>query len=398
MSIASVPFAAIGTLMAYLTLSILLRVAIAQGWPTVPAMLQSVELKSSGSSAVTVATTYTYTFQGKQFTGHRFSFYGPDNLGSFFPDAYKKLHGYLERKEPYPVHVNPKSPSQAVLMPVLRWEAIGFYLVLMVVFGVAGWSILISSCQRIIRARKEAALTLRYPDEPWKQRVEWSKPFIKSSQTKDAVVEVFLALFWNAATFPVLLVIPRELANGRYVVLTFLIIPLFGIGLVFWALVAIARAARFARTYFYLDTMPGRPGQQLRGHINGPKALAGTPGVALTLRCERTAGSRASQAASPSQPVASGTEDIWHHDWPAQVSLSQNPAGGATIAVVVDLPPGYPSSWRGQDGDQFAWLLAANAPMKGADFSVEFEIPVFDSGGSSGFTIPTYQPPITVVR
>jgi hypothetical protein len=369
--------------MGYVTVRTLYRVAIAQGWPTVPATLQSVELQPAGSSTLQVVTSYTYRFGGKEFTGHRLSLYGPDNLGSFYEDASRELHAYMARHEAYPAHVNPRDPQESVLMPVLRWEAIGFYLVFTIVFGVAGWAILISGCLQIVRARREAMLVKRYPDEPWKQRLKWSQPAIKASQAKDAIIEICFAVFWNAATFPVVLVIPREIANGRYVALTFLVIPLIGIGLVFWALVAVARATRFARTYLSLETMPGRPGQHLQGHISAPKALAAAEEVVFTLRCERV--SHSSQ--SPNQRIrvgrtgmpgtGLGTAQIWHHYWHASVGRSEQPAGAVTLPVNVEIPAGYPGSSLGP-GDQFSWYLDANAPLKGADFSVEFEIPVFD--------------------
>lgn len=219
----------------------------------------------------------------------------------------------------------------------------------------------------------------RYPDEPWKQRVEWSKPAIKSSQAKDAILEVCIAVFWNVATFPVLLVIPREVGNGRYVALTFLLIPLIGAGLAWWALVAVARATRFAGTYLHLDTMPGRPGESLRGHISAPKALAGAAKVALTLRCEKTFGeSSPIPGSATGKASAPGNADIWRCDSATPVIRGQEPAGEVTLAVAIELPAGCPNSWRGP-GDKFAWLLSANAPLKGADFSVEFEVPVFDS-------------------
>ena len=68
----------------------------------VPATIESVELQSAGQSAKKVVASYTYTIEGKQYTGHRVSLYGPDNLGTFYEDVSRELHGYLARKTPYP--------------------------------------------------------------------------------------------------------------------------------------------------------------------------------------------------------------------------------------------------------------------------------------------------------
>jgi hypothetical protein len=47
------------------------------------------------------------------------------------------------------------------------------------------------------------------------------------------------------------------------------------------------------------------------------------------------------------------------------------------LAVAIEVPAGSPSSARGP-GDEYVWLLSASAPLKGADFAAEFEVPVFD--------------------
>ena len=86
-----------------------------------PATIESVELQSAGQSAKKVVASYTYTIDGKQYTGHRVSLYGPDNLGTFYEDVSRELHDYLARKTPYPAHVNPKDSRESVLKPVLRW-------------------------------------------------------------------------------------------------------------------------------------------------------------------------------------------------------------------------------------------------------------------------------------
>jgi hypothetical protein len=372
LSLFALPFAAIGTGMAYLTLHSLLAVMVMQGWPTVPATLQNVELKASGQRAQRVAASYSYVFEGQPYTGKRVSLYGADNLGSFHQDAYRELHDYLSRQAPYPLHVNPRAPGESILMPVLRWEALGFYLVFAVLFGGAGWAVITSSFLAFRRMRKEAILIQQYPNEPWKQRVEWADSRIRSSQGVDAIVETCVAVFWNAATFPVLLIIPRQVSGGRYVALTFLAIPLVGVGLVYWAFVELVRAKRFGKTYLHLDTMPGRPGEPLRGQVYAPEALGEAANATLTLTCERRY-----QVSSGSRGTETRTEMVWTKDSATPVNRGQTPTGDVMLAVAIEIPAGLPDSSRGP-GDQYLWLLSATAPLKGTDFAAEFEVPVFD--------------------
>jgi hypothetical protein len=366
----ALPFAAIGTAMAYVTLRTLLMVMVMQGWPTVPATLQNVELAASGSTERVVAS-YTYAFNGQQYAGKRVSLYGPDDLGSFHRDAYRELHDYLSRQAPYPLHVNPRAPTESILMPVLRWEALGFHLVFVVLFGGAGWGLIVAAGLRLRKARKEAVLIQRYPNEPWKQRVEWSSSRIESSQRGAAMGEILLAVLWNVTTFPVLVIIPREVASGRYVALTFLVVPLAGVGFVYWAFVQLARAKRFGKTYLQLDTMPGRPGEQLRGHIYAPEALEEAANASLNLRCERQY-----QVSSTNRGTRTVTEVLWTSDSATPVIRGQTPTGDVMLAVALEIPAGLPDSSRGP-GDQYLWLLSASAPLKGADFAAEFEVPMF---------------------
>jgi hypothetical protein len=374
LSLFALPFAAIGTAMACLTLHILLSLMIMQGWPTVPATLQTVELKSASatSSAAQAVASYTYVFNGQSYTGKRVSLYGADNLGSFQRDAHAKLEDYRSRQAPYPVHVNPRAPAESILMPVLRLESIGFLLVFAVLFGGAGWGIIVSASLRLRKLRKEAVLIQEYPNEPWKQRVEWSDGRIASSQAADAIGQIFLAVFWNVASFPVVLIIPREVAGGRYVALTFLVIPLAGAGLAYWALVSLARARRFGKTYLQLDTLPVRPGAQLRGHVYAPRALEEAASAALTLTCERRY-----QVSGASRGDTTRTEVVWTKGSAAPVLRGQTSTGDVMLAVAIEVPAGSPSSARGP-GDEYVWLLSASAPLKGADFAAEFEVPVFD--------------------
>ena len=367
----ALPFAAIGTFMVFFTLRTLLAVWVMQGWPTVPATLQTVELRTSGSSR-RAAASYTYVFDGQVHTGKRVSLYGADNLGSFQSDTYRDLEDHRSRQALYPVHVNPKAPAESILLPVLRLEVVGFSLVFVVLFGGVGWGIIVSVFVRLRRARIEAALVERHPSEPWKQRIEWSGARIPSSLTSDAIGETCLAVFWNVASFPVLLIIPREVARGRYVALTFLVIPLVGAGVACWALVSLARAKRFGRTALQLDTMPARPGEPLRGHIYAPKELEEAESAALGLRCERQF-----EVSSTSRGTSVKTEVVWSTGASTPVVRGQTSTGDVLLAVNVAVPTGLPSSSRGP-GDRYSWLLSASAPLKGADFSAEFEVPVFD--------------------
>jgi hypothetical protein len=369
----AIPFAAIGTLLVFSTLRTLLLLAAMQGWTVVPGTLQTAELTASGQASNRADATYTYVFEGRMYSGHRVSLYGADNLGSFQKDTYEDLNEHLQAHQPYPVHVNPKAPEQSILKPVLRVETIAFSLVFILLFGGAGWGILISSFLRMKKAQKEKQLMAQYPQESWKWRVEWTAAGIKSTQGAQAVMQICLAVFWNVATFPVFLIIPKELRDGHYGVLAALVIPLIGVGLAFWAVVAAARAQRFGQTRLQLETMPGRPGQTLRGRLYAPQALEAAEFASITLRCETTATNPNANGQDPD-----GDQSLWVGGASVPVLKGQATNGDVVMDVAIDIPPGLPDSFWGK-GDQYAWLLTATAPLRGADFAVEMEIPVFSA-------------------
>ena len=92
-------------------------VAIEQNWTVVPATIVDVQMPRSTRGTLKVAATYQFVFQGQTYTGHRVSLYTADNFGNFYKQAYATLRDYHDRQKAFPAHVNPKNPSEAVLMP-----------------------------------------------------------------------------------------------------------------------------------------------------------------------------------------------------------------------------------------------------------------------------------------
>jgi hypothetical protein len=369
-SLIALPFAVIGTAMAYRAAWTVISAVNMQSWPSVPATLQQVELKQVGANSVRVAASYTYSVNGQQFTGKRVSLYPADNLAGFHKRAADELRGYLVRQAPFPAHVNPKDPTEAILMPVVRWEVVAFDLIFVVVFGAVGWTLLTSCYLGYRKFRKEAALVAQYPDEPWRQRVEWSTGRIKSTVGSFAIAAFCFAVFWNVCTWPMLFAVPEKLRAGQYLGLLFFVFPLIGVGLLYWTGISVARAFRFGRTYLELDTFPAKQGQHLRGRIRAPAALAESEEAKLVLTCERNYGG--------SKGGGSGvnTETIWEMGTTSQIVRSQSATGNVTVDVDFLVPDSLPDS--SHNGDEwFTWQLTASAALKSADFEAEFEVPVF---------------------
>ena len=370
-----VPLTLIGTFVVFRLLNLLTTLALMQGWTIVPATIQKAELSQDGKTQ-SVDALYTYVVNGKTYTSTRFSLYSADNLGSFFEDAVRELQGYKSRNQPYPLHVNPGDPSQSVLKPVFRLEVVLFYLLFVMLFGALGAATITIYCRNLLRSRREANLVKQYPGEPWKHRLGWLENRIMAARTVDPSRAVSFALYWNAATFPVLMIALHELEDRHLNALTFLVVPFIGVVLILWAAVALTKALR--KTYFQLEATPARLGEPMRGRIYASRNLSPASFAALSLRCETYDGdfvNRATRAAGYTLNP-DGSKDIWQAASTAQPV--PNPLGKGDVAfdVAFDVPPGLPGSQPGPDL-RCRWLLAASVRVNQRDLSMEMEIPVF---------------------
>jgi hypothetical protein len=239
-AVLALPFALIGTVLAHRTVWTVITTWTMQSWPTAPATLQHVELEAQGSNSKRTRATYSYLVDGRSFNGQTVTLYGADNLGSFQQRAYDELQGYFSRRAPYSVHFNPREPGESILMPVVRWEAVSFSLIFVVLFGGVGFGLLIAAYSGYRRLRIEAALVAQYPNEPWRHRIEWSTGRIQSDQNSAARGAVILAVMWNVCSWPMVFAVPEKLQAGEYGGLLLLLFPALGLGLIYWAIVSLA--------------------------------------------------------------------------------------------------------------------------------------------------------------
>ncbi len=281
----AIPFAIIGPALFYRILWTVTTATTRQAWPTVPATLQRVELVPAGGSTVRVSASYTYAVAGHQYTSTHVSLYGPDSPGGAQSKAYDELKEYVARDAPYPAHVNPADPSDAILMPVIRWQTIGFMSLFATVFGGVGWGLLIACVQTYFKRNAEAALIAQHPNEPWLQRLEWTGPRIQSDQESLASGTLIAAIMWNLFSAPMLIAVPEKLRQREWIGVLLLVFPAVGVFLIYWAGVSIMRARRFGKTFLDLETRPGRQGEHLRGRIFAPAALGSASAVDLVVAC-----------------------------------------------------------------------------------------------------------------
>ena len=144
----SLPFAAVGVFMLNKSVINILEWRAAKSWVETPATIIDLELASStdseGSTTYEALARYRYNAGGQDFEGARVALYeGADNIGDFHQLVFDELRPYWQSGDTYRCFVDPKDPTRALLNREMRWGMIGFQMVFVVMFGGAGFGIMI---------------------------------------------------------------------------------------------------------------------------------------------------------------------------------------------------------------------------------------------------------------
>lgn len=215
-----------------------------------------------------------------------------------------------------------------------------------------------------------------FPEQPWKWRLEWCEPAIKS---KDGAG---VAHMWLAAALvcgisgPVAYAIVTDPAVPKPVYLV-LFFPVIGVALLGNAIYRTLQWRKFGPTRLVLSTVPGSIGGYLGGVIEVPARVALERDASLVLRCIR-------RVTTGSGKQRQTTEDIlWEREEriPAEKWLS---GGGRTeIPVLFHIPERQPSTDLDTRNHQIIWRLSASAATPGVDFATAFDVPVFATGDTA---------------
>lgn len=348
-----------------------------RSWHSVPMEILALDLdRHSGSESGTtyrVIATYTYNVNGIAYEGKKVSLsFGSDNIGSFHKDAYAELRQYQNRKTPFPGWVNPKNPHKAILFRDMRWGLFSFLNMFAGLFGGFGFGLIAGV---IIGRKNDAqteALQVMAPSQPWLHRPDWKAGVLRTKAKQDAIGAALVALLWNLASTPLLLVIPNEIIQkGRSHAAWGLIFPLAGIALIIWAMRYVIRWKRFGNAILRLKSNPARIGEQFSAelltfyplHTHTRKAE-----VALTCTEERRV-----RSGNRSRTV---TAELWKGVITPIVSMAPRSAEGSLIPITIDVPSDQPTT-PDNEGDTVTWHLQIRAEIPGVDYLVKFEVPVF---------------------
>ncbi len=376
------PFAGVGVFMlGWLAVTLATHLEM-KHWEEVPAFIQKTELKKStstdsdGHTSTTFQTTatYTYEFGDRHYTSSKVSLHsGSDNLGSYQQRIYQELRQYRQSKDSFRCFVNPENPTKAVLYRDLRLEMLGFQALFGLVFGGAGFGMMIFSFRSLRKTKSEKKSNLENPHEPWLWKQDWTAGCIRSSSKTKMVTLIVFALFWNAVSCPILFILPGELDKGNHLALIGLLFPAVGLGLIIAAAYQIIRWFKYGDSIFEMSTFPGFLGDSLQGVIHTKVNIISQEGFALKLSCINRAVRGSGKNRSTSERI------LWQDSGIVKHELLEGDSSQSAIPVHFALPGDQPASSTEKSSNEVIWRLETNAVVPGVDYAAAFEIPVFQS-------------------
>ncbi len=392
-----IPFAGVGTGFGYVIVSSLIKCQAMKSWVEVPAVITQTNLdvnSDSDSTSYKVTVTYTYVYNDKSYTGNKVSMHsGSDNIGSFQKKTYAELLKYKKSGEPFRCYVNPANPSESILFRTPRWEKLGFYMILTLIFGGFGYGLLYGAIRGISTKRQEDQLKSLYQNEPWLWKTQWKDGIIHSQSKAKLIGSIIFALFWNLISTPILFIIPGELQKGNKPVLIGLLFPFVGIILAVWAIRNLLQWLKFGDSTFVMDIKPGVIGGPLKGKIHTKVNIKPENGFHLTLSC-------INRVATGSGKHHNTKEHIrWQDTCDIEREIYDYDPSRSVIPVLFQIPYDSPETNDDSPNNRTFWRLEISAQVPGVDYAASFEVPVFKTPESSkGFvldrsSIAAYQAP-----
>lgn len=375
----ALPFAGVGIFMTvWLWREVLASREILAKWVAVPAVVESVDLKSQsgskGGRTYQATGSFSYTYEGRTYRSERIGLSdGYDNVGDYHHAVYRELETARREERPLVCRVNPQDPTQAVLRAEWRPEMALFRALFGVVFGAAGLGIFSASLLSLGADARKTGLRKRHPHEPWLWREEWHSPVLGARLGRGMVAATAVLLWINVPTWPLWSAVrPSWEAGGafKWVLSGALILVVLASGFCVRVIIH-ARKYRGARLAFH--ALPLRPGAAVLARLYLPQALPIGAVLKLALTNEhRVTTGRGKQRRT-------NTTTLWTHEQEQTGPL----APGQEVAFRCQLPNDAQPTTLDTPTDVHAWVFSAKADVPGVDLKLRFEVPVFRVEGAA---------------
>jgi hypothetical protein len=249
------------------------------------------------------------------------------------------------------------------------------------IFSAFGFGIMFWAVTAARRKKKAEDFFLKQTDggaKPWLLRSDWAAGKIKSS----ANANVKFLLIWSFAALalsaPGVWQISQKLHEHDYKILVVLIFPLVAFGLLAYSFAQWRSHRRFGDCFFELAQIPAPLGGSLDGMIQTGARLRLEHGLHLKLTCIRRTVSGSGDNRNTHESILWQDEKVFA----PEAGLPEPEPGHTGIPVFFKLPADQPECYA-RGNEAVLWRLEAKAKMSGPDFSVAFEVPVFQVAGAA---------------
>ena len=213
----------------------------------------------------------------------------------------------------------------------------------------------------------------QHPDAPWLWNEDWAGGSIPCSNRAGLVVAWIFAVTWNAISWPLASALPRELERGNHAALFGLLFPLFGLGMLVWAVRATLRWYRFGASRFELASVPGVLGGALSGTLHVGEGIAGATQFGARLQCIRRKVTGSGKSRSTHEKI------LWSEDTALPGTTLGHGPTGRTLPISFTVPHDCRPSDPLPSDDRILWRLEVRAEIPGVDYFGQFEVPVFET-------------------
>ena len=358
-----------------------------QSWLTTQATLTAGDLKSTyydRTWTYEAVGKYSYSVNGQVYNNDRISLSdGSDNVGKFQQRLGSKLSRHYKSNQPITIWFNHNNPVDSIVNRDIRWALVGSKLIVLLLFGGIGLAILIYAFKgKKVNTSAEAKL------KPWLARPEWKNGSIKSDAKLGMYGVWGITIFWNLMSYTAAIPATIEVFEKQnYIALVAWLFPLFGLGLLYWAIKKTKEWKRFGITLLTMDPYPGSINGHVGGHVQVNMPYDPKLNYKVTLNCVHSYASGSGKSRTRHQSVK------WQDKGYAKVKPK---AQNIFLEFCFDVPDNLPISQEVSDSYHL-WRLDLESEMEGADLNRSFVIPVYNTEQHqtqiySDFDSAEYQP------
>ncbi len=222
---------------------------------------------------------------------------------------------------------------------------------------------------------RSEALQARYPGKPWMWREEWMNRSIRDSNRVGAIGMWIFALFWNAISIPLaVLIAPSELAKGHHAALLILLFPLIGIFVFIAAIYQTLRSIRFGTSTCHLENVPVVPGRKFRGDVEIGNDTVPEDGYHFRIASLQAMTTGSGKNRSTTEHT------LWDDEIEVNAAAAMRSPTGVRVPFELATPPDGHTTDESDSSNRYFWRLYATAQFAGVDYAAQFQIPVFQTG------------------